>query len=284
MDTQTIQRPIRAGDIVKTTNQTNNVIVYIILSVTIDHDKIRILISPVQDENSSEKLTITIDSDGTIIDDKPELYQIEYLSGQNPGTVYVAAMNLRGKRAPKPESATVVNATSCQRKDNKNRRDFSPMTQIDGGYKGYWNFESYWQSGKVWEGVSHNVSKAWWKKQNTPKRKYPPGKGKQVLHARFDHIDEDLEYVPSRKRVYVPEYYNMIKDREQTQYWRRKVLEGNDIVVYDMDGPRSEEGDPVTLTVNLDMLKDKIEYTKFPFGHGYVVAATFAGIIPDQYI
>ena len=69
-----------------------------------------------------------------------------------------------------------------------------------------------------------------------------------------------------------------------TRYWIRKVLEGNDIVVYDMDGPRSEDGEPITLPVTLDMLREKIEYTKFPFGHGYVVAATFAGIKPDLYI
>ena len=51
-------------------------------------------------------------------------------------------MNMRRKWADVPES--FVNVTSCQGKLNKNRRDFSPMTFIEGGYKGYSNFEAFW--------------------------------------------------------------------------------------------------------------------------------------------
>lgn len=283
-----MQRPLRPGDLAKinlSPQQSDVQNEYLVLNIFIVPTEINIIVSPQNDKYSTNKLTIVIDGSGVDkIKGMAEIPKIDYLRGGEPGNVYVAAMNLRGKRAPKPEGATSVNATSCQRKDNKDRRDFSPMTEIDGRYKNYWNFESYWQSGKVFEGIPHNISQTWWKQVKIPKRRYPKGKGKQVLYARFDHINEDLPYVESRKRVYVPEYYNMIKDREQTQYWRRKVLEGNDIVVYDMDGPRTEDGEPITLPVTLDMLKDKIEYTRFPFGHGYVVAATFAGITPDQYI
>ena len=62
-------------------------------------------------------------------------------------------MNLRGKWADSPQHAIRVNVTSAQGKQNKNRRDFSPMTFVEGGYEGFSNFEAYWQSGKVFENV-----------------------------------------------------------------------------------------------------------------------------------
>ena len=70
------------------------------------------------------------------------------------GKVYIASMNLRGARGVKidPESLN-LNVTSAQAKLSLDRRDFSPMTPIEGGYKGYWNFESRWQSGKIFEGL-----------------------------------------------------------------------------------------------------------------------------------
>jgi len=43
----------------------------------------------------------------------------------------------------------VINVTSAQGKENPNRKAFSPMTEIEGGYKGYYCFENYWQAGKV---------------------------------------------------------------------------------------------------------------------------------------
>jgi len=70
------------------------------------------------------------------------------------GKIFVASMNMRGKWAdPLGETPTKINVTSAQSKTSKNRLNFSPMTPIDGGYKGYWNFESYWQSGKVFENI-----------------------------------------------------------------------------------------------------------------------------------
>ena len=76
-----------------------------------------------------------------------------------------------------------VNVTSAQAKKSKYRVAFSPMQPIEGGYKGFDRFESYWQSGKVWEGIPHAVSVGWWKKQNTAKRRYPRGSGRRA-HGR----------------------------------------------------------------------------------------------------
>ena len=79
-----------------------------------------------------------------------------------PGKIYVASMNMRGVWASCPDECTKFNVTSAQAKLNFNRLAFSPMTPIDGGYKGFWNFEHYWQSGKVYEGIAQKTSIEWW--------------------------------------------------------------------------------------------------------------------------
>ena len=200
------------------------------------------------------------------------------------GKIYIASMNLRGEWAKKIDADSItINATSAQAKASKNRRDLSPMTEIVGGYKGFWNFESYWQSGKVFEGMDDKVVKDWWRAQKVPKRRYPKGKGKKVLCARFEGYEEDMDYVTSRKKVYVKEYYEMVKDREMILHWKKFLEEGQDLTIYDFDGPRTEEGKVSCLELTEDLLREKISDLKFPFGHGYVVAATIAGILPEVY-
>jgi hypothetical protein len=197
------------------------------------------------------------------------------------GKVYLASMNLRGTRAVKLDATSLnLNVTSAQAKLNLDRRDFSPMTPIEGGYYGYWNFESRWQSGKIFEGIDEKMSKNWWKVQTKPKRRYPKGKGKTILCARFEGYEDigDMDYVTARKSVYVKEYYDLIKDRERTLYWKKLLEEGQSITIYDFDGPRTEDKGVTCLELNEDLLKDKINDLMFPFGHGYVVACALTGI------
>ena len=201
------------------------------------------------------------------------------------GKIYVASMNMRGKWAePILEDSIKINVTSAQSKINKNRIDFSPMTEIVGGYKGYWNFESYWQSGKVYENISINKTKEWWRKLKEPKRRFPNSKGKKVLYSLFDRNDEKMDYITSRKKVYVPEYYELIKNREMILYWRKMLCKGYNLVVYDFDGPRTTNGSIICLELTKELLIEKINNAQFPFGHGYIVAATIFGIHPDKYI
>ena len=197
------------------------------------------------------------------------------------GKVHIASMNLRGERGvPLVVNSAKLNVTSAQRTLSLDRRDFSPMTPVEGGYKGYWNFESWWQSGKIFEGIDEKTVKNWWKSQKEPKRRYPKGKGKKILCARFEGYEDrgDIDYVRSRKDIYVKEYYSLIKDRERTMYWKKMVDEGQDVTIYDFDGPRNEDGSVTCLELNIELLREKIEDIKFPFGHGYVVGCILAGI------
>jgi hypothetical protein len=68
------------------------------------------------------------------------------------------------------------------------------------------------------------------------------------------------------------------------QNWKKMLSEGNNITLYDFDGPRTEDGDVMCLEVTEDLLREKIGYLKHPFGHGYVVAAYFKDIEPNEYI
>jgi len=201
------------------------------------------------------------------------------------GKVYVASMNMRGKWAePIDINSLKINVTSAQAKKSANRIQFSPMQEIIGGYKGFWNFESYWQSGKVYEDIPIEKTKEWWLNLKQPKRRYPKSKGKRVLHAIFDGHAKEMDYVTSRKNVYVPEYYDMINGRERVAYWKQKLESGENLVIYDFDGPRVNDGDVTCLELTKELLIEKINDTRVPFGHGYVVAACIAGVTPEMYI
>jgi len=195
------------------------------------------------------------------------------------GTVYIASMNMRGKHAVHPEGSFKVNVTSAQATLSKNRRDFSPMTAVPGGYKGYFCFENYWQSKKVYEHVSHEVTSEWWRKQENPHRRYPGSKGKTVLGAKHDDADTTLlNYIDCRKLVYVPEYSNLIQGREMLQFYKDQLAQGRNVTIFDFDGPRTPEGEVSCQELTQDLLIDKINDTRHPFGHGYVIASILAGI------
>ena len=207
---------------------------------------------------------------------------INYLPMNQP-KVYVAAMNMRGIRADCSHipNVIIINATSAQAKDNPNRLDYSPMTPIAGGYKGFWNFESYWQSGKVYEDIPRQKTLNYWQTLTAPKRRYPGSKGKRVLYAEWN--GNQYNYVESRKQVYVPEYYALIKDKPSIAKYQQLLQQGTNIVVYDFDGPRNADGRPQCIEVSTAFYIEKINDTTHPFGHGYVVAGAVAGLAPVSY-
>lgn len=201
------------------------------------------------------------------------------------GKIYIASMNMRGKWAdPICDNYIKINVTSAQAKKSKNRINFSPMTEIQGGYNGYWNFESYWQSGKVFENIPIETTKKWWRELKEPKRRYPKSKGNKVLYALFDDNDEKMDYVTSRKKVYVPQYYDLIKDKDIIEEYKQILMTGKNIIIYDFDGPRDINGDVLCLELTNDLLIDKINDTRHPFGHGYIVASCINTIHPSNYI
>jgi len=198
------------------------------------------------------------------------------------GKVYVASKQMRGSWAVRPEGVVILDVTSAQSKTSTKRRDFSPMSPIEGGYKGFYCFENYWQSGKLIEGCDRKKQMTWWKKQIKGKRRYPKSRDKRVFCALFGD-GPPMDYVESRKKIYVPEYYELMKDTESFSEFKTLVQSGADVVVYDFDGPRTIDGENECIEISLELLKKKIAETRHPFGQGYVVAGALLGIKPEQY-
>ena len=192
------------------------------------------------------------------------------------GNVYIGSMNLRGSHCASPAGAKRINVTSAQGKQHPDRLGFSPMTASN--YKDFYNFEAYWQSGKVFQGIPQEKTDAFWKSIREPKRRFPGSKGKKVMYARWPGYAKKMDYITSRKEVYVPLYHDYMKNQGRAMHWKQWVEEGHDVLICDFDGPRLSNGDVTVRPLSLDLLMEKINDPTFPFGHGYVVAAYLAGI------
>jgi hypothetical protein len=126
-------------------------------------------------------------------------------------TVYIASMIMRGPWAKLPPNTFLINATSMQKTDSPFRRDFSPMSPIEGRYKGFYCFENYWHAHKVYDYLNHlnnpterDAYVQWWRNLNTGKRRHPLTKKPPVYAIYEDNIVRG--YINSRKNIYVPQW------------------------------------------------------------------------------
>ena len=207
------------------------------------------------------------------------------------GQVYIGSFKGKGKRSTIPEhlkdkSYKIVNVTTSQPKTNINRLAFSTLNPVQGLYRGYYCFEHYWQSGKVFEGMNVDDCKKWFKKQTKPKSCWTKTKGKTVSYFTFPEMfgDTKLDIVSSRKKVYVPGYYDLVKDHDQTKQLKNDIENGINIIIYDTNGPIDNDTEnPITLEVTQELLKNKINDTSGSFGHGYVLGACLLNIDQESY-
>lgn len=88
---------------------------------------------------------------------------------------------------------------------------------------------------------------------------------------------ECLDYIASRKLVYVPTYANLIRESAAFKAMQELVEKGENVMIMDLDGPPISIY-PSGLEVTLDNLKTMINDPRYLFGHGYVVAALLADI------
>lgn len=217
------------------------------------------------------------------------------LSKMKKGKVYIMSVK-RGVKWPEKrleiinqlgeKNVLLLNVTS---QNIKYRETFSPMyIPNNHSYKDtFYCFENWYQSGKVLEHISREERLKWWKDQKKGYRKYPKTDFKlnPVLYCQWEQFgDKKLNYIESRKLAYVPEYWNLIKDKSEFLKLKSFVDNGLNIIVIDQDGPYSEDCSPDILEVNLEILVEKINDIKKPFGHGYVVAAGLLDIDHNLYI
>lgn len=217
------------------------------------------------------------------------------LSNMKKGKVYIMSVK-RGQKWPEKrleiinklgeKNVLLLNVTS---QSIRYRETFSPMYIPNNHiYKDtFYCFENWYQSGKVLEGISREERLKWWKDQKKGYRKFPKTDFKlnPVLYCLWEQFgDKKLNYIESRKLAYVPEYWNLIKDKSEFLKLKSFVNNGLNIIIIDQDGPYSEDGSPDILEVNLEILVEKINDIKKPFGHGYIVAAGLLDIDHNLYI
>ena len=103
------------------------------------------------------------------------------------------------------------------------------------------------------------------------------------MHAVYPGFEKPLDYITSRKLVYVPEYYKLINNNQVLKDLKEEA-KNKCLVIYDFDGPRNNDKTPTVEKLTLKLLKDKLNDPRFPFGHGYIVAGAIAGILPEEYL
>lgn len=171
---------------------------------------------------------------------------------------------------------------------------------------------SRWDSTLVWEHPAEQHVNAetnallpayWaWRKKgfNTKEAvRYPVGKAKvgTCIGAVYDtanpldndepfHYDRMLNYIEGRKAIYVPVYCQLVKQERQFQELKRRLHEGENLLVIEVDGPHQESLpyykkkygvsddfiENSTMMVNERSINIMLNDPKHPFGHGYCLA------------
>jgi hypothetical protein len=103
--------------------------------------------------------------------------------------------------------------------------------------------------------------------------------GEEVVEGPFDYIE-------TRKELYVPEYIRLIQDKTCFKILQQKYIDGEKILICDVDGPVQDSMDYYkekynvsddwidqdTITVNKENMEILLNDPKHPFGHGYCLA------------
>lgn len=174
--------------------------------------------------------------------------------------------------------------------------------------------ENVWQFSKVYEKVpettqfpawSHheerhidengNILPAYWEwrekgMNNKSYVRYPVGQdnmSKCVYAIPEDNLDQKLDYVESRRRIYIPLFCELAK-KEKTCFpgLKERLANGENLLIIEVDGPRAKSleyykekysvGDNFiendTMLATAENLTIMAVDTKHPFGHGYCLA------------
>jgi hypothetical protein len=170
------------------------------------------------------------------------------------------------------------------------------------------NIENYWQGGKVYERiVTHTVTNSkdgkkytrW--HQNKEEHARMNEQGEWVVNAQWEawrtrllahpyavrrpngsvkkggvplfsmHEGKQLDYVSSRKAVYLPVYTSAVRRHPFYQEILAKLRSGKSIMLIDVDGP-DRVAYPNGLEMSPERLVGALHDIKRPFGHGYACA------------
>lgn len=201
----------------------------------------------------------------------------------------------RGVKQPVIEGYNKINVSSMSTTKNK-FRNLSPMLigpiQIqekdkEGVSKNYQvgSFERYWQAGKIYhkELVDNILLNKFYEERdkmyaltkenkNKRRRKYPKASHGVPISSIYNGIV--MDYITSRKKVYVPMYIELIKNTEEYKLLLQKVNSGENIFIVGPDGWPDYEKE-----INEITIKKAIDNPKYPFGHELVICGLLKGIL-----
>ncbi len=162
-------------------------------------------------------------------------------------------------------------------------------------------FENLWQYSKVYKHLNHidddgEPNKKWklWREKGFNKLKNNKGIRTPVEVSRLKKLykegkidnwtpeysyynNEKLDYLKSRKEIYIPQYVKLIKNENAFIVLKEKVKNGENIMIMDLDGP-SLDIYPEGALVTEEFIKCMLNNIDRPFGHGYIIAAELLDI------
>jgi hypothetical protein len=101
-----------------------------------------------------------------------------------------------------------------------------------------------------------------------------------------------LDYVESRKEIYLPEYVRLVKTKPKFEKLRKMLKEGKNLLIIEVDGPHQENleyykekydvGDDFIVNNTMLATKENLDImlndTLHPFGHGYCLAVALQSV------
>ena len=101
-----------------------------------------------------------------------------------------------------------------------------------------------------------------------------------------------LDYIESRKKIYVPVYCRLVEQQSAFQRLKQRLENGENLLILEVDGPHSESLDYYkqkynvndnfivnnTVVANRENLAILLNDPKHPFGHGYCLSMSLLGL------
>jgi hypothetical protein len=128
--------------------------------------------------------------------------------------------------------------------------------------------------------------------------RYPVGfKYRSKCLFAIKNTDEDemevLDYIESRKEIYLPVYNEMVKVQKQYKELREKLKNGKKLLIVEVDGPHQESLqyykkkygvtddfiENKTILINKENMDIMLNDEKHPFGHGYCLGMSLLSLV-----
>lgn len=143
---------------------------------------------------------------------------------------------------------------------------------------------------------------AWKKKGMTCKDavRYPVGfhhRHKCLYSLSEENLEEKLDYIQSRKKIYLPVYTKCVQDLPQFIELKSRLERGENLLIIEVDGPHEEsmpyyqenygvEDDFIskdTVLVTSEHMRIMLNDSKHPFGHGYCLGMALLDMDPTRF-